>query len=172
LLGSLGAAGDIEALLHALAATTEDSILAFQHQLMTAVDALDTSAHASREAFDLDSPLPGRSPAPADVFLLARVAVVAAGRDVYVSVLADPARLAGGWPLRGAQLVLRAAPAAFARVTGHSWASHPAEALPGREATADLARGETPWYPGAMRYDGAAVGDGLARDVADAAVRG
>ena len=104
-----------------LAATSEDSILAFHHQLMTAVDALDTLGHASQEVFDLDSPLPGRSSAPAEVFLLARVAVVAAGRDVYS--------------------------AAFARVTGHSWASHPARALPGREATVDLARGEASSNP-------------------------
>lgn len=140
LLGPLGAAGDIEALVRGLAALTEDLILAFHHQLMTAVAALDTPDHANQEVIDVDHPQPGMSPTAGDVFLPARVAVVAAGREVYSSVLTEPVKLAGGWPLRAAQLVLNAAPTAFARVTGHSWASYPARALPGRATAAEPAK--------------------------------
>jgi len=131
-------------LVRGLAALPEDVILAFHQQLMTAVDALDTPDHASQEVFDLDNPLRGLSTAPGDVSLLALVAVVAAGPDVYTSVLADPARLAGGWPLRAAELVLGAAPAAFARVTDHTWVSHPARALSDWAPAVELDRSREP----------------------------
>jgi hypothetical protein len=121
-LGPRGAAGDVEALARRLAALTADSIHAFDRHLMTAVEALDTSDHADQEVFDIDDLRLDPAQAPALMFFYARVAAVAAGPGVYSSVLADPHKLAGGWPLSAAQLVLSAAPAALSRATTKSWA--------------------------------------------------
>lgn len=138
LLGPQGAAGDVEALTRGLAGLTAESIRAFDQQLMTAVEALDTPDHARQEVFDLDHPLPDLPPVPGVSFLYARVAAVAAGPDSYSSVLAEPGKLAGGWPLRAAQLVLGAAPAALQRVTGRSGSTLRADPRAGREFADDL----------------------------------
>jgi hypothetical protein len=130
LLGPQGAAGDAEALTRGLAALPMESIHAFDHHLVKAVEALDTPEHACQTVFDLHDLTPVASPVPALMFLYARVAAVAAGPEVYSSVLADPHQLGGGWPLRAAQLVLGAAPAAARRVTGRSWDPGPGGAPP------------------------------------------
>jgi len=141
LLGPQGAGGDVEALARGLAGLTADSIRAFDQQLMTAVGALDTPGHADQEVFDLEAPLHGLAPVPALKFLYARVAAVAAGPDVYSSVLAEPGKLAGGWPLRAAQLVLDAAPAALSRVAGRPGSSSTPDVLSREDAlTAETGR--------------------------------
>lgn len=86
------AASDVSALVTALAALPEDKIEAFYSTLGDKAVALATPEHYS--AF---SSFPGL----ADTFLYVRLAVIANGRYVYESVLADPrrfpARSTGVW---------------------------------------------------------------------------
>lgn len=119
LLGPDGAGGDLEAFASGLAALDEQQLLAFGEQLMAAAAELDTPEHASQTVFDLDEPVHSvPSAMSSDEFWAVRLAVVAAGRDFWSAVLADPARLAGSWPVQDARLILDAPAAAYNRVTG------------------------------------------------------
>lgn len=102
----------IEALVRALAGTNQEDIVAFQKQLQSALDMLDTPQHRAQQINNVDNPL---QTAPTgmsdDLFEQVSLAVVAAGRDVWLDVMAEPSHLAGSWSLDGSR-ALRNAPAA------------------------------------------------------------
>ncbi|WP_435736008.1 DUF4240 domain-containing protein [Cellulosimicrobium sp. PMB13] len=78
---------------------------AFARDFARAVEALNTPAHAAQlvrdESEPLDSPL---LPMSDDVFLSARCAVIAAGREEWERVVADPAALSGRWRVADGEL--------------------------------------------------------------------
>ena len=124
-----GNARGIEGLVLALAASSPDEIVDFSGQLQSAQRLLDTPQHRAQQVQDLDNHL---QTAPAamsdDEFADVRLAVVAAGRDVWLDVLAHPAHLARGWSLQASRALLEAPEAALRRVrTGqpHPTAGHP-----------------------------------------------
>lgn len=116
LLGEDGAG--IEALVRALAGTSEDDIVAFQDQLQSALNMLDTPQHRVQQVHDVDDPLQ-TAPAGMSDALFERVslAVVAAGRDVWLDIMAEPSHLAGGWSLHGSLALRDAHTAALQRMT-------------------------------------------------------
>ena len=118
LVGLLGEAESVDALVRALASSSEKEILAFQEQLKNAADLLDTPAHRRQQVRDHDDPLQ-TVPAVAPDHLLAdvRMAVVASGRETWLGVLADPSRLAGGWSLRAGRVLAKTPAAALKRIT-------------------------------------------------------
>lgn len=80
---------------------------AFARDFARALEALNTPAHAAQlvrdESEPLDSPL---LPMSDDVFLSARCAVIAAGREEWERVVADPAALSGRWRVADGELFL------------------------------------------------------------------
>jgi hypothetical protein len=94
-------------------------ILAFHDRLRTAVAALDTPAHRDQPVADVSGGTP--RPLSDDGFQDARLAVVAAGRARWAEVVADPARLAGVWPLVRGEELGRAAADAYEAATGDPW---------------------------------------------------
>ncbi|GAB1643057.1 DUF4240 domain-containing protein [Krasilnikovia sp. MM14-A1259] len=99
---------DFERLTDRLATRGPDDICAFEDRLAAALSALDTPAHAAA------------AKANGDWFLYVRCAAVAAGRDAYAEVLAEPARLRR-FAHREAELLLGVAQQAFERRTGMLW---------------------------------------------------
>lgn len=83
----------LEPAVRALASLEAEAILAFDDILSAKLHALDTREHARAcYAGELD-PDDGDDYISADDFLYARCVVVANGRDVYASVLADPSQM-------------------------------------------------------------------------------
>jgi len=90
------------------------------------VHALDTPAHFKQPVRDESEPAElDPLPMSSDVFLYARLAVVASGRQTYERVLADPAALAGTWPVAGAEDLLAVAEHAYERTAGDAWEHEP-----------------------------------------------
>jgi hypothetical protein len=107
----------VEALVRALASSGEEDVLTFQEQLMNAVGLLDTREHRTQKIRNLANPLQTVPAALSDgVFAQVRLAVVASGRDVWLDVLREPARLAGEWSLQAAQALKDAPMAALTRI--------------------------------------------------------
>jgi hypothetical protein len=110
-----------------------EEIVGFHEQLRRAVAALDTPAHRRQPVADLTGAVPG--PLSEDGCEDARLAVVAAGRRRWAEVVADPAMMAGVWPLELGEELGRAAADAYEQVTGTPWpafdlASAPDTGLP------------------------------------------
>jgi hypothetical protein len=113
--------GEWDALTSALAARTEAEIVAFAESLARALYELDTEVHCSQPVQDVSEPdglVLGMS---SDVFLYARCAVVAAGRQTWAQVLAEPAAFAGRWEVADAEALLYVANEAFEQATGRTW---------------------------------------------------
>ncbi|MBX3414718.1 MAG: DUF4240 domain-containing protein [Pirellulales bacterium] len=92
--------GDDEAVLEpacqALAALDDDAIFEFENILAEKLHAIDTREHCRAcYAGELD-PDDGDDFISADDFLYSRCVAVANGRDVYTSILADPAEMPQG----------------------------------------------------------------------------
>jgi hypothetical protein len=120
----------LETLVRALASSSETNILDFREQLRSAVDMLDTPHQRVQQAWILGDPLRSVSAALSDSeFEEVRVAVVAAGRDVWLDVLAEPTHLAVGWSLQLSRGLLEAPEVALRHRTART-PLHP-------EATAD-----------------------------------
>lgn len=103
----------VEPAVAALAALSPDAITGFEETLSRKLYALDTQAHA-REIGE-DAYAGDEEDFSADTFLYARCCVVANGRDVYESVLADPAQFAKDMDF---EALLEVAATAFERRTG------------------------------------------------------
>lgn len=110
--------GGLDTLVRALASSSDEDIVDFGEQLQSAQAMLDTPQHRVQQVMKLDDPLqtvPGMM--TDDEFEQVRLAVVAAGRDTWLDVLADPGRLAGGWSTYGSRALRDAAAAAMQRST-------------------------------------------------------
>jgi len=112
----------ISRLIDHLAEQGEKAVRKFADELARAVHALDTPAHFKQPVRDESEPAElDPLPMSSDVFLYARLAVVASGRQTYERVLADPAALAGTWPVAGAEDLLGVAEHAYERTAGDAW---------------------------------------------------
>lgn len=108
----------MEALARELGSSSEPDIVTFQEQLRKATALLDTPAHRHQLVLDLDDPLQTVPAALSDdVFFEVTAAVVAGGRDVWLGVLADPARLAGGWSLQAGRALVEVPASALNRTS-------------------------------------------------------
>ena len=125
----------METLVRALASSSEEDILDFREQMRRALDMLDTPQQRAQQVLILDDPLRTVPAAMSDSeFEDVRVAVVAAGRDVWLDVLADPSRLAGGWSLQLSRGLLDAPEVALRHRTAPT-PLHPPTTADGRNAT-------------------------------------
>ncbi|MFJ9895394.1 DUF4240 domain-containing protein [Streptomyces sp. NPDC091280] len=111
----------VDRLVAELGKQGEADILAFSEALAEALWQLDTERHFNQPVRDIDDPEDELLPLSSDTFLYLRCAVVAAGRQRYDQVLADPSALAGEWDFSEAELLLEAAPQAYEAVTGLAW---------------------------------------------------
>lgn len=114
--------GDDDAVLEpacdALAALDEDAIFRFDDILSEKLHSLDTREHCRAcYAGELD-PDDGDDYISADDFLYSRCVVVANGRDLYASVLADPANMPQEMEF---EALLSLPQSAFERKTGKSY---------------------------------------------------
>jgi len=138
LIALLSASG-LETLVSALASLDESDILDFQEQLRSAVDMLDTPHQRAQQAWILGDPLHAISAAMSDSeFEDVRVAVVAAGRDVWLGVLAEPTHLAVGWSLQLSRGLLEAPEVALRHRTAPT-PLHPATTADQHNVTAGAA---------------------------------
>ncbi|WP_433320075.1 DUF4240 domain-containing protein [Micromonospora chersina] len=119
--------------------------------LVEAVRALTTARHQSQAVWDVSKP--ATAPALAmsdDVFLYARLAVVAAGQRTWQAVLADPDAVSGRWRVADAEELLDVVPAAYRRATGLDWDDDLDFDMPlagdGARAGAGAAGGEDKWW--------------------------
>ncbi len=115
-------AGDDDAVLEparqALAAMSVEAICAFDDLLSEKLHALDTRAHC-RACYEGElDPDNGDDYISADDFLYNRCVVVANGRDVFESVLADPTEMPQGMEFES---ILYLAGSAFEEKTGGSY---------------------------------------------------
>ncbi|NBE79941.1 DUF4240 domain-containing protein [Micromonospora rubida] len=105
-----------------LAAAGEPAVLEFADDLAAAVYALDTPQHMARAVWDVSEPADSPSlPMSDDVFLYARLAVVAAGLQTWQRVAADADALSGRWQVASAEELLEVAPRALQMATGLDW---------------------------------------------------
>ncbi|MFY1656118.1 DUF4240 domain-containing protein [Micromonospora sp. WMMD1274] len=108
-------------LAESLASAGAADVRQFADDLVEAVRAF-APRHQSQAVWDVSEP----ATAPAllmsdDVFLYARLAVVAAGQGTWQAVLADPAAMSGRWRVADAEGLLDVVPAAYRRATGLDW---------------------------------------------------
>lgn len=124
LIGGLHGKADpegIAALTEDLSHGPADRITSFAEHLAVALYALDTRERMSQPVRDTaDGPESPAFPLSNEVFLYARCAVVAAGREVWQQVLGQPAAMSNTWDL-GAEELLYIAPVAFEHKTGSDW---------------------------------------------------
>jgi hypothetical protein len=178
LVATLGARpddSDFERLTSDLAGRDQAEIIAFEDHLALVLHALDTPAHAKAAR------------AHNDWFLYVRCAAVAAGRDAYEAVQAEPAKLRR-FARREAELLLSVASQAYERSTGRLWEHVSAVSYesgtnveawgePDHAPEAGTRAGETPWVavrattslggsPRAYPFVAYHVGDALSADPA------
>lgn len=112
----------LDELTAVLAERGEADVVAFAEALARALHDLDTPAHFGQRVHDVSEPDDAPAMAmSADVFLYARCAVVAAGRETWTRTVADPAAMAGRWEVADGELLLGVAPEAYERATGLLW---------------------------------------------------
>ena len=137
----------VERLTAALAQRPPEEIEGFEDQLAEALHALDTRAHFTQPVRDAEDGAVGEPLALSDdSFLYARAAVVAAGRDVYRRVAADPAAFAGTWDL-GAEILLSVAEDAYEQATDLAWDHEPPVSYETGANTAGWSRTPGPALP-------------------------
>ena len=96
ILGGVADDASTSRLVDYLADRGEPAIVAFAEALARAVFDLDTPTHGAQSVYDSSEDGDGPAiPMSSDVFLHARLAVVASGRDTYERVLADPTAMSG-----------------------------------------------------------------------------
>ncbi|NES17335.1 MULTISPECIES: DUF4240 domain-containing protein [Micromonospora] len=109
-------------LVESLAAGGEAEVRQFANDLATAVRALATPQHLSQAVWDVSEPAAAPAlPMSDDVFLYARLAVVAAGQSTWQTVVADANAMSGRWHVADAEELLEVVPQAFRRATGLDW---------------------------------------------------
>ena len=113
-----------EALSTRLALRPAEEIVQFADHLASLLYDLDSPTAAAQLVTD---PTAGEDPFELsdDLFLYARCAVVAAGRDAYERVLADPTALAGEWPVFDGEFLITVAPTAYEMATGEEYDHEP-----------------------------------------------
>lgn len=121
LITLLGDDHDVERLSTALMRLDEHELLSFHDRLAAAVAKLNTEAHAEQLVSDVDDPPGSRSAMSEDVFEFARLAVVAGGRATWTSVVQDPTKLTGNWPMTIGEDILDAVRNAYEETTGNPW---------------------------------------------------
>lgn len=122
ILGGVADDASTSRLVDYLADRGEPAIVAFAETLARAVFDLDTPTHGAQSVYDSSEDADGPAiPMSSDVFLHARLAVVASGRDAYERVLADPTAMSGVWPLAEAESLLDVAGRAYEAATGLLW---------------------------------------------------
>lgn len=113
----------LQALVDHLAGRGESAVVEFAESLASAVHALDTPAHFGQSVHDVsEDPAAPALPMSGDVFLYARLAVVARGQDAYQQVLAEPDAMSGVWQVADAEDLLSVCDHAYERATGVAWA--------------------------------------------------
>jgi hypothetical protein len=111
----------IAALTENLSQGAAERIGAFAEHLASALHALDSRDRMAQPVRDTaDGPDSPAFPLSKEVFLYARCAVVAAGRDTWQRVVDEPEAMSGTWDL-GAEELLYVAPVAFEHKTGSDW---------------------------------------------------
>ncbi|WP_165944356.1 DUF4240 domain-containing protein [Micromonospora sp. KC213] len=156
-------------LVERLAAAGEAGVRQFADDLAAAVNALDTPQHMSQAVWDVSEPADSPPvPMSDDVFLYARLAVVAAGLRTWRQVVADPGSLSGRWQVASAEELLEVAPRALEIATGLDWDHTPVVDV--AAGSNDAAWGTTAvedndkwwnWYMCGHEYDEKAVRDGF-----------
>ncbi|WP_051264859.1 DUF4240 domain-containing protein [Nakamurella lactea] len=98
-----------------------ERIESFAEHLASALHAIDSRDRMAQPIRDTaDGPESPAFPLSKEVFLYARCAVVASGRQVWQKVLQDPSAMSDTWDL-GAEELLYVAPVAFEHKTGSDW---------------------------------------------------
>ncbi|MFN8081941.1 MAG: DUF4240 domain-containing protein [Kineosporiaceae bacterium] len=121
-LGGVARRRSVRVLIEDLAGLPAADIVGFADGLAWAVHALDTRRHAEHAAATASPGGASSTGMPSvDEFLLVRLAVVAAGEQVWRAVAADPARMSGIWATHEAAALLSAAAEAYERSTGARW---------------------------------------------------
>lgn len=119
--GEAGPEG-IAALTEDLSQGSTERIESFAEHLAVALHALDSRDRMAQPIRDTDDgPDSPAFPLSKEVFLYARCAVVASGREVWQRVLDQPQAMSDTWDL-GAEELLYIAPVAFEHKTGSDWA--------------------------------------------------
>ncbi|MET8279167.1 DUF4240 domain-containing protein [Micromonospora sp. NPDC005174] len=109
-------------LVESLGSAGEADVRQFADDLVEAVRALTSARHQSQAVWDVSEPAATPAlPMSDDVFLYARLAVVAAGQRSWQAVCADPDAMSGRWHVADAEELLEVVPAAFRRATGLEW---------------------------------------------------
>jgi len=107
----------VQELTDRVALLPRPEVAAFAEHLAAALAALDTGPHRRQVVRDVSEPHGGPAlPTSEETFLFVRCAVVAAGRQAWARVVAEPPRLAGAWHLVDGELLLTVVPEVQARV--------------------------------------------------------
>lgn len=121
LIALLGDDHEVERLSAALTQLDERELLSFHDRLASATSKLITEAHAEQLVSDVNDPPGSRSAMSEDVFEFTRLAVVASGRATWASVVQDPTKLTGSWPMAIGEEILDAVRTAYEETTENPW---------------------------------------------------
>ncbi|MFJ6199593.1 DUF4240 domain-containing protein [Micromonospora sp. NPDC092111] len=150
-LGGAATSSGCGRLVEVLGSAGEADVRQFADDLVTAVRALATPRHQTQAVWDVSEPATAAAlPMSDDVFLYARLAVVAAGQRQWQTVVADPDVMSGRWQVADAEELLEVLPRAFRRATGLDWDDELIfDASPGSDqvgAPADATDGQEKWW--------------------------
>jgi hypothetical protein len=138
-------------LVESLGSAGEAEVRQFADDLVEAVGALTTARHQSQAVWDVSEPAAApRLPMSDDVFLYARLAVVAAGQRTWQAVPADPDAMSDRWRVADAEELLDVVPAAYRYATGLDWDDDLVFDMPlagdGARAEVGAGGGEGKWW--------------------------